>query len=118
MTHEIVWIDHREARVLPLDADAVVVRTPQHVHRRHPKGESGAKEHPEDAKHFFHAVAQALAGATHVLVVGPSTARLELAHYAHEHDRALEAKIVGSETVDHPTDPQLVAYAKTYFNLA
>lgn len=25
-------------------------------------------------------------------------------------------KIVGVETVDHPTDAQVLAYAKTYFN--
>jgi hypothetical protein len=33
----------------------------------------------------------------------------------HEHDRALEPRVVGVETVDHPTDRQLVAYAKKYF---
>jgi hypothetical protein len=35
----------------------------------------------------------------------------------HEHDRALERKIVGIETVDHPTDGQIIAYAKKYFRL-
>jgi hypothetical protein len=28
----------------------------------------------------------------------------------------LEAKIVGVETVDHPTDRQLVAHARHYFD--
>jgi hypothetical protein len=35
--------------------------------------------------------------------------------YVHQHAHALEPKIVGVETVDHPTDGQIVAYAKTYF---
>jgi hypothetical protein len=48
---------------------------------------------------------------------GPSTAKLQFERYLHEHDRALEVKIVGLETVDHPTDAQLVAYVKEYFDV-
>jgi hypothetical protein len=60
----------------------------------------------------------ALVRKTHVsLSVGPSTAKLEFFRYAHEHDKALEPKIVGIETVDHPTGEQIVAYAKNYFKL-
>jgi hypothetical protein len=32
----------------------------------------------------------------------------------HPHDPALAKVIAGIETVDHPSDPQLVAYAKAY----
>lgn len=119
-TRTTVWIDHREARVFhvsPETFDEVTVAVPQHVHRRHPKGESGAKEHPDDAKRFFDEVARSLGGSRHVLVVGPSTAKLEFIRYLHEHERALESNVVGIETVDHPTDPQLAAYTRTYFKL-
>jgi hypothetical protein len=75
------------------------------------------KEHPDDAKRFFHAVAGSLAGVERLLVVGPSTAKLAFIRYLHGHDTALEAKLVGVETVDHPTDPQLAAYARSYFDL-
>ena len=120
MSHEIVWIDHREARVLHVGDGSTVEHTvaaPNHLHHRHPKRESGAKEHPDDARKFFQAISKSLSGATHILLVGPSSARLELAQYAHDHDHALEARIVGGETVDHPTDAQLAAYAKQYFKL-
>lgn len=50
-----------------------------------------------------------------MLVVGPSTAKLQFIRYAYKHDATLEPRIVGVETVDHPTDGQLVAYAKRYF---
>jgi hypothetical protein len=36
----------------------------------------------------------------------------------HQHDHALEAKVVGIETVDHPSDGQIVAFAKKYFKRA
>ncbi len=116
--HAVIWIDHKEARVFdvhPDTFDGSAVQSPTHHVHRHPKGGEGGKEHPDDAKHFFHEVARALEAAEEVLIVGPSTAKLELIRYAHEHERALERKIVGVETVDHPSDGQLVAYARKYF---
>jgi hypothetical protein len=34
----------------------------------------------------------------------------------HKHDHALEPKILGVETLDHPTDGQLAAYVRHYFH--
>ncbi len=117
-----VWIDHHEARifhVLAEDFSKTTIDAPhRHVHR-HPKGQetdkNRDKEHPDDAHHFFREVSRALDDAAEVLIVGPSTAKLHLLRYLHRHEHLLEAKIVGVETVDHPSDGQLVAYAKHYF---
>jgi stalled ribosome rescue protein Dom34 len=118
--HAAVWLDHQEARIFHVDLggfDESKVHAPhRHVHR-HLKGPSEGHEHPDDQHRFFAEVAQALAGAERILVVGPSTAKLQFERYLHEHDRTLEAKIAGLETVDHPTDPQLVAYVKRYFDV-
>jgi len=35
--------------------------------------------------------------------------------HIHAHDHGLIDKVVGVETVDHPTDGQLVAYARKVF---
>jgi stalled ribosome rescue protein Dom34 len=116
-----VWLDHHEARVFHVDLDSFdesAVRSPHaHVHR-HPKGKSEGHAHPDDAKRFFQEVAKALADAGEVLVLGPSTAKLQFITYVHEHDKPLVPKIVGVESVDHPTDAQLVAYVKKYFHEA
>ena len=116
--HVAIWIDHKEAHIFDIDADkpdAEIVVAPRHQHHRHPKGADDVKDHDEDAKRFFQEVARLLEGSGEVLLVGPSTAKLELLRYIEKHDHALGAKIVGIETVDHPTDGQLVAYAKNYF---
>jgi stalled ribosome rescue protein Dom34 len=116
-----VWIDHKEARLFaiqPGKVDETTVTAPlKNIHHKHPKGEGGTQAHPHDAKRFFHDVELALEGAEQILVVGPSTAKLELVRYLREHNHLLEAKIVGVETVDHPTDGQLIAHAKTYFRM-
>jgi len=117
--HVAVWIDHKDARIFQIHPDKVdeqVVAAPHHVHDRYSGRPEGVKNHPEDAQRFFHEVARSLEGCDEVLIVGPSTAKLAFLTYIQKHDHALGPKIVGIETVDHPTDGQLAAYAKTYFN--
>jgi hypothetical protein len=116
----VVWIDLQEARIFRVEAgrfDESTIRAPhQHVHR-HPKGPTAEHHHPDDVHRFFHDVAHALDGADSILLVGPSTAKLQFFRYVHKQAHALEPKIAGIETVDHPTDRQLVAYAKHYFGI-
>lgn len=113
-SHVAIWIDHKEARIFHIHPDRITeatVEAPQPAHRKHTEGQG----HPEDAKRFFGKVAGSLEGVDEILVVGPSTAKLQFIRYLHQHDHALEPKVVGIETVDHPTDGQLVAYAMKYF---
>jgi len=125
-THAVIWIDHKEARVFhvqpetvghvqPERIDETTILSPQHLIHRHPKGRGEAKDHPDDAKRFFHEVARSLDDTDAVLVVGPSSAKLEFLRYVQDHDKKLQARIVGTETVDHPTDREIVDYAKRYF---
>ncbi len=113
--HVALFIDHTEARVFHFNPDKIdeaTIKSPLHIHHKGPDG----KDHSAGAKSFFHEVARSLADSDEILVVGPSTAKLEFIRHAHKHDHALEPKIVGVETVDHPTDGQIVAYAKKYFD--
>jgi stalled ribosome rescue protein Dom34 len=117
-THTVVWIDHKEARIFavhPKTADETTVLAPQHHVHRHPKGRGEVKEHPDDARRFFGEVARTLDGVDALLIVGPSSAKLEFFKYLHEHDRGLAAHVVGVESADHPTDGEIVARAKSYF---
>ena len=117
-THAVIWINHKEARIFHVHPDAIddtTVLAPQHAIHRHPKGRGEASEHPEDAKRFFHEVAQSLDGTDTILIVGPATAKLAFFRYIREHDRTLERRVVGIETMDRPTDGEMVAYLKRYF---
>ena len=73
------------------------------------------EEHPEDAKKYFREIADELFTAEEILLVGPSTAKMDFLRYIHTHDPVLEKNIIGVETVDHPTDGQIAAYALKYF---
>ncbi|MEQ9520364.1 MAG: translational machinery protein [Parvibaculum sp.] len=119
--HAIVWIDHHEARILEFDAtnvDAVTVK-PHHA-AKHLHSKSGSRSSwraPEDPK-FFADVATKLKGVHEVLLVGPANAKLAFLKHLQKHDAKTADLIVGVETVDHPSDGQLVQYARNYFKHA
>lgn len=119
--HAVVWLDHARARVFsfnPTDVgEAHFLSHPPHRQVHHKSGTIGAGKSDED-KAYFHGIAKALDEAGEVLIVGPGGAKLHFIRHLHRHDPALEAKLVGVETVDHPTDHQIVAYARQYFRAA
>jgi stalled ribosome rescue protein Dom34 len=115
--HAAVWIDHHEAKVFHVDDaafDPAKIKPHHHIQRRDTMTAEHA--HPADALHYFQAVEKALADVEEILIVGPGSAKLELIKHVHQHNHTLVPKIVGVETVDHPTDGQLVAFAHKYFH--
>lgn len=115
----VVWLDHREAKVVDFSADEVhrtAVRhegMPRQVHHR--AGTRDSPGHPQDTAGFFDAVADAVGAATRVLIVGPGQAKTEFKRHVDRHRRELAQKVVGVETMDHPSDGELLSYAKRYF---
>ena len=118
--HAALWIDHQEAKIFHLTAagfDSSTFEAPRHRVHRH-QDATAERQNPADSSRFYHEVARALEGVEEILVVGPATAKLEFIKHVHKHDRSLVEKIIGVETVDHPTDNQLVAHARRYFKAA
>jgi stalled ribosome rescue protein Dom34 len=115
-----VWIDHHEARILrvaeEIFSESIVEAPHRHVHH-HPKGSTQEHRHPEDMRHFFADVTTALDGAEKILILGPSTAKLQFLRYLRDHASAVEPHVVGIETADHPTDRELLAHIRHYFGI-
>lgn len=117
-THAVVWMDHAEALVVHLDEtnhSTKHVRSPhgkEHQHHKHGAvGAGRAGVH----KDYLQAVAAAVHDAPEILVVGPASAKLEFFRHVSSHDAPLAKRILGVETVDHPSEGQLIAYARKYF---
>ena len=120
--HAAVWLNHTEARIFHVDAEALdgpvlysVVTSPKAYITLHRKSDSENLPDAVENPSYYQAVAEALADADAVLVLGPCTAKLELIKYAHGHDRQLEARFIGVTTVHHPTHGQIAAYVRRYF---
>ena len=114
-----LWMDGNEAKifhVLDTRFDESIVHSPNHHIHRHPKdSRSRIHNHPDDEHRFFHEVAQALVAADHILLTGPTVTKLRFLRYLRESDPGIEARVVGIESADHPTDRQLAAHMRQYF---
>jgi stalled ribosome rescue protein Dom34 len=116
----IVWIDHSQARLIQFDDETSV------THVIHPEGGTPHLHHKANAiddghapenQAYFHAVGKALASLDEVLLTGPANAKTELMKHLHRHDPALQKKVSAIQTVDHPTDGQLLDLGRRYFRL-
>lgn len=111
MTHAVIAIDHQQAQLLQFDAEHVQgSRIKAHTHHTRQHGSTVRTEHE-----FFGAVCDALAGIPEVLVAGSHQAQADFKHYVEKHRPQLKPFILGYETVDHPSDKQLVALARKAF---
>lgn len=119
--HAIVWIDHREARVFhfgPADVEHLVLRPDHPTKHIHHKANSIGSGHAAEDHNYLQAVAEAIADAGAVLITGPANAKTELVKHIQKHCPQGMKAISGVETVDHPTDAELVAFARKYFTAA
>jgi stalled ribosome rescue protein Dom34 len=116
--HAVVWIDHREARVFHFDREGVekMVIHPdkpsRHIH--HKANTIGSGHSPED-RQYLEQVTAAISDAQAILITGPADAKMHLVRHIKDHDAKLAARIAGIESIDHPSDGQLLAHARTYF---
>jgi stalled ribosome rescue protein Dom34 len=116
--HALVWIDHREAKVFHFDAtdsDRTTVRSEhpnQHLHHKANARDSG---HVKVDNDFLSRVTDALEQSGAILITGPSNAKTELSTYIKKANPKLAERISGVETLDHPTDGELVALGRKFF---
>ncbi|MDE2378921.1 translational machinery protein [Bradyrhizobium sp.] len=118
--HAVVWIDHSQAKVFHIGLDGADEATLHpHLPTRHLHHKAGSmgSGHAAPAKPFYTEVTKALADAGEILIIGPAGAKTELAHFIRDHQPALAKRIVAVEPADHPSDSEIVAYAKHHFKM-
>ena len=117
--HAVVWIDHKQARILHFnvdEADRAVVR--DHVARDLHAREPRTGHRIEENKPFFEDVAAAIADAGAVLIVGPAQEKDFFAKFLAVKHPAIRANVEGIEKADHPTDGELIDFARRYAKAA
>ena len=114
MANYVVFLDSELAKIFELHPDNVVESNlKRHEVRHHTGSQPGNGAHSEN---FFHEVASKLLKANEILLIGPGLAKEHFnTHLKHHHHEQIAKKVVGIETVDHPTDGQIVAMAKKFF---
>lgn len=105
----VICIDHHSGQIQFLNG-APGVHFKEHGSQTRQHGSSVRSEHD-----FFSEVCTALTSIGETLVVGSHMAQADFRRYVEKHRPALMPSLVGWETIDHLTAPQVLAYARGFF---
>ena len=119
-----LWIDHRKAVIVTLadggeEINEIASDVGKHVRFSGDQSEDGAADDMRDrqfAGHlsvFYDQVIASIHDAEAILILGPGEAKGELAKRLES--KGLGDRLVGIETVDKMTDPQIAAAVRQHF---
>ena len=117
--HAIVWIDHKQARIFHFnveEADRTVVRITSFATFMPASKRTGHRI--EENKPFFEDVAKTIADAGAILIVGPAQEKDFFAKFLAEKHPAIRTHVEGVEKADHPSDGELLDFARRYVKAA
>ncbi len=107
----VLKIDRGAAKIVHFDGDQAQVATLLEKGGHTRQHRSGLRTGHE----FLDAVCDAPASTAEVLVVGSHGAQADFRRYVDKYRPLLTKHIVAWKTINHPTEAQLVAFARRYF---
>ncbi len=113
----VIWIDHLRAKIFSMGLSGV---TPSVVHAHlssahlHHKANTIGTGRVQDDPTFLEQVAKAIASCTEVLILGPGTEKTALRHHLQD---ARPDIVLRAETIDHPSDAEIIALGRRHFRL-
>ena len=116
-SHTVIWLDHKHAVVIGFDSEnshVEHVKSHSDAHLHHRSGSVGSGHAPVDER-YLEAVVSLAGSNSEILITGPASAKLELVKHIHKRHQATVERLVGVETVDHPSEGQLLKFARQYF---
>jgi stalled ribosome rescue protein Dom34 len=113
----VVWLDHTKAQVIHFDKDAseseALKTHSTHPHPKQNHADTHANE--DDNTAFYSDIATVLKDAQQILVVGPGQEKTAFVKYLAIKAPLVSENVKAVETVDHPSDGQLLSYARRHF---
>jgi stalled ribosome rescue protein Dom34 len=112
--HAVVWLDFHQAKIFLMAAQDIAAGrfradTP---HRQiHHKAQIRGSGHVRDDRTYFEAILAAVEEADSWVIAGPGGTKKDLEKYLDGHGEELKKKLVGVESMDHPTEGELLKQA-------
>ncbi|RPH55502.1 MAG: hypothetical protein EHM89_17005 [Acidobacteria bacterium] len=126
MNHKVgIWIDHKKAVIVSASAGGVTAKTLEsevgpHARYSGPHDSGGEKKyedrHDQHLDQYYDEVISQLGQPEALLIFGPGEAKLQLRERL-SRSKILYERIVGIETTDKLTDPQIVAKVKEHYGI-
>ena len=112
--HAVVWLDFHQAKIFLMAAQdfaAGRVRADAPHRQIHHKAQVRGSGHVRDDRTYFEAILAAVEEADSWLIAGPGGTKKDLEKYLDGHGEELKKKLVGVESMDHPTEGELLKQA-------
>jgi stalled ribosome rescue protein Dom34 len=117
LNNAIVWLDHTKAQVIHFDkntSESASFKT--HSMHPHPHQTHGDNHvNGDDNVLFYKDIANVLTETQQILVVGPAEEKKTFVSYLTSKLPAIANNIKAVETLDHPSEGQLLAYGREHF---
>ena len=113
----VIWVDRENAKLFQFSNEKMERKNLTAHHTDHHTHQTTGLDHQNQEKAFFTQLATHLVDASRILILGPGVSKHHFQTYLMEHLPALSKKVVGCESVDHPTDAQIAALARKFFQL-
>lgn len=115
----VLWLDRQHAYLhVFLDGGIQEVKKFVAHHTDHHTHVRDAFDTQREESSFFRDLAKGLEGADKVLILGPGMAKHHLRSYLTEQWPMVARRIDRLESSDHPTEAQIAALARSYFEKA
>jgi hypothetical protein len=116
--HAAIWIDHKHAEVIKFNRTEDSEQTIRHrdapAHIHHKAGCMGSGHVYEDNS-YLSSVVEGIRDAEQILIVGPSQVKWQLKAFINSREPEIAKRVAAVETLDHPTEPELLALARSFF---
>ena len=117
MSVSAIWLDQEQANIFRFSDGKMEINHLKSMHQDHPTHRLDHLDQKRQESVFFAEAVACLTEATRVLILGPGNTKDHFHKYVTEHHADLGNKIGACETVDHPSDPQIAAHARSFFKL-
>lgn len=111
----VVWIDREHAQLYLLSNDKMERRKFEHHHKENHRHVRDSVEKNKEEQGLFHEVGKAVEGKDQILILGPGVAKHHFRNFLMEQMPMVAKKVAGVETVDHPSDGQIAAMARKFY---
>lgn len=116
MRLSVIWIDRENARVFHISDDKMERKVLKLRHADHHTHRRDARDKDREEPSLYLEAAGELTSSDRILILGPGVAKHHFHAYLSEHQPFVAKKVAGVETVDHPSDGEVAAMAKKFFD--
>ena len=111
-----IWVDHQQANIFKFTPDGIKKGVIEGHFSNHHTHKMDSREEQIHEEQLFKELIPQLSDAKELLILGPGLTKVHFKKYLEKHSTVMGKMIVGCETTDHPTEPQLMSLASTFFN--